>query len=96
LSIVQSPEARGYNVDSALPLDMRMDSLRGSAHPDAWRNRIDRAQAAWTAASEVYEVSASLNPIDSRISSLAQTQEVFCATLCPNDVAPCLKRITRA
>lgn len=66
-------DAQGYASRSVTTLGQRVEALAISAGPDAWRKRYAEVAAAWVA--EVYDVTASLNPLESRMMSLAGQKE---------------------
>lgn len=72
-NVPMAPDEHGYAEDRAAPLEKRVESLALHASPEAWKKRYQDVSAQWVA--EVYDVGASLNPIESRLMSLASQNE---------------------
>eukprot|EP00039_Didymoeca_costata_P013755 m.214080 g.214080 ORF g.214080 m.214080 type:complete len:380 (-) comp15865_c0_seq46:115-1254(-) len=72
-NVPMGAEQQGYASSNAAGLEPRVQSLALSAGPDAWRARYQEAAATWV--SEMYDVTAALNPIESRTMSLAAQME---------------------
>lgn len=71
-NVVFTAAEKGYEGAHRVGLMGRVEALSASAAPDAWRQKYAEMSGAWT--SEVYDVSASLDPLESRMMSLAQQQ----------------------
>ena len=70
---VPDPTHEGYKEDSAAALPARVQSLAINTAPDAWRARYVEVAQQWV--SDVYDVTSALNPIESRLMSLASQNE---------------------
>jgi len=68
-----SAEEKGYARRTVTTLSDRVEALAISASPETWKARYAEVVATWVA--EVYDVTASLNPLESRMMSLASQQE---------------------
>jgi len=69
-NVALSAEEKGYEGVHKVGLMGRVEALSVSASPDAWRAKYAEMAGSWVA--EVYDVSASLDPLESRMMSLAQ------------------------
>ena len=72
-NVPMAPDEHGYLEGQAAPLEKRVESLALHASPEAWKTRYAAVSSEWVA--EVYDVGASLNPIESRLMSLASQNE---------------------
>ena len=72
-NVPMSAEEHGYFPNEANDIGSRVQSLQVQTKPDAWRKRYQEVAANWV--SEVYDVTAALNPIESRMMSLAAQME---------------------
>eukprot|EP00037_Helgoeca_nana_P025209 m.273273 g.273273 ORF g.273273 m.273273 type:complete len:710 (-) comp26882_c1_seq1:256-2385(-) len=63
---------KGYENEHRVGLVGRVEALSVSASPEAWRSRYAEMAGSWV--SDVYDVSAALDPLESRMMSLAQQQ----------------------
>ena len=72
-NVPMSAEEHGYFPNDANDLGSRVQSLQIQTKPDAWRKRYQEVADNWV--SEVYDVTAALNPIESRMMSLASQLE---------------------
>lgn len=70
---VPNYDEEGYFDSNAPGLPDRVKSLAINSGPEAWRSKYSEVAQAWVA--EVYDVTSALNPIESRLMSLASQTE---------------------
>eukprot|EP00055_Hartaetosiga_balthica_P016516 m.105002 g.105002 ORF g.105002 m.105002 type:complete len:677 (+) comp9121_c5_seq1:102-2132(+) len=77
---VDDIEAKGYKTNVA-GLEVRLASLATSSHQDAWLQRYSKLSDTWYIqqgeGGEEYDLTQSLDPLESRIISLAQQREAW-------------------